>query len=78
MGGHMNDPVLNELHRFAARGAAAQSAVDHAIARAELVRKLHSARRTERALRDELTDARMRVGFAVLALDQFDEGRAPA
>jgi len=67
------------LRQFAARGAAAQSAVDHAIARAELVRKLCAARRTERALRDELLNAEFKVGFAALALDEFDQqARAPA
>lgn len=76
------------LERFARRGLAAQAAVDRALARAELVRRLCAARRTERALRDELLEAEFKVGFAALALNEFDqqarapypirEGRAPA
>lgn len=70
--------AILELSRFVARGAAAQAAVDRAIARADLVRKVHAARRTERCLRDELLDARIKLGFAELALQEFDdEGRAP-
>lgn len=69
---------VTALERFARRGLAAQAAVDRAIARADLVKKLHAARRTERALRDELLDASMRVGFAQLAVEEFDaQGRAP-
>lgn len=64
--------TFSGLIRFAKRGAAAQFAVDRAIARADLVLKLAAARRTERALRDELFDAQMRVGFAAAALEEFD------
>lgn len=76
------------LERFARRGLTAQAAVDRAIERAELVRRVHAARRTIRALRDELLDAEIKAGFAELALVEFDqqsrspypmrEGRAPA
>ena len=70
---------ISDLGRFAARGVAAQSVADHAIARAELVRRLCAARRTERALRDELLEAEMKVGYAALALSEFDDkGRAPS
>ena len=74
----MNASIL-DLDRFVRNGMAAQSAVDRVIARAELVRKLCAARRTERALRDELLNAEFKVGFAALALDEFDQqARAPA
>lgn len=66
------------LERFARRGLAAQAAVDRALERAELVRRVHAARRTERALRDELLDARIKLGFAELALLEFDEERKPS
>lgn len=59
------------------------SAVDHAIARADLVRAVHERRATLTSTRrrhdEELNDALMRAGMAEAALEDFDReaGRAP-
>lgn len=77
-------PEMNALRRlfpFEIKRLARDGAVDRAIARAELVRRLHAARRTVRALRDELLNAEMKVGFAALEIEQLDQqeqGRALA
>ena len=72
---------VSNLIEFARRGQRAQAAVDHAIARADLVAEVRRRRvlvaELQRTHADELADAEMRLGAAYLALDEFDhEGRA--
>ena len=81
---------LLDLSRFVRRGMAAQSAVDSAIARADLVSLVRERQRHLQAIRlqrdDDVTDAQLRLGAAQAALEEFDhfeqfveaEGRAPA
>jgi hypothetical protein len=74
----MKTSTTDRFTGFVHAGQLAQRAVDRAIARAELLRRLEAARRTVRALRDELLDAEIKLGFAQIALDELDHaGRAP-
>ena len=81
---HSINPSILDLARFASRGAAAQSAVDHAIARANLVRAVSDRQRALDAIRlkrdDDVTDAYLRLNAAEIDLEDFDReaGRAPA
>lgn len=69
--------TIADLFPFTKRRADGQPGIDHAIERADLVLRLRAARTLERALRAELLDAEIKVGFAALALEEFDEkGRA--
>jgi len=77
----MNASIL-DLDRFVRQGMAAQAAVDHALERAELVHRVATRKRQLAAVRlkrdDDVTDARLRLGAAVAALEDFEQaGRAP-
>lgn len=77
-----NQPIFN-LVRFARQGLAAQSAVDSAIARADLVRHVSARQRELQAIRlqrdDDVTDAQLKLAMAQVALEDFDRrtGRVP-
>lgn len=76
----MTTATIHRLGTFVHAGQV-KLAVDRAIARADLVAEVRRRQRNleelKRTHRTERTDAELRVGFAVLALDEFDhEGRA--
>lgn len=68
--------TIERIGRFIHAGAAAQSAVDRAIARAELVALIARRRRELEAMRlkrdDDVTDALLRLAMAETHLADFD------